>query len=62
MFYLWYILTSAIAFALIGAGGKLVAGAMREREQFLAALKEFLQRLRREEERSALAISRERNR
>jgi hypothetical protein len=62
LIYFWYFLTGTIALSLIGAGGKLISGAMPEREQFLAALKEFLQRFRQEEERSALAASRQRNR
>jgi hypothetical protein len=55
-------LTGSIALSLIGAGAKLVSGAMPEKEQFLAALKELLQRFRNEEERSTLAMSRQRNR
>ena len=62
MVYLWYFLTGSIALSLIGAGAKLISGAMPEKEQFLAALKQFLQRFRNEEERSALALSRQRNR
>jgi hypothetical protein len=62
MIYLWYFLTGAIALSLIGAGGKLVSSAMPEKEQFLAALKQLFQKFRNEEERSALTMSRQRNR
>jgi len=60
--YLWYFLTGSIALSLIGAGAKLISAAMPQKERFFAALKEFVQRFRSEEERSALVAGRHRNR
>lgn len=38
----WYVVSGWLAFKLIGAGGQLVLGAMAERRDFLATMRELL--------------------